>query len=302
MSQSELTRKQLVMRDMRALVSAGFIREAIRRLKPGVKPDTASPHRPIAEPLVEFGSSTSPPRLDAESPAAFGSSASPPRPDTGPPAAPERSEEAHDTPPPPGGPDRPPGRGGDAVTPPLPPMICLGHESGAGKDAAARAICRAHPGARQYALATPVKELASEILGIPGEEYYNWQREDRHKLIEPLGLTPVQIWVLVGEGGRKILGPATWVNALLDRIRSDQPDLAVVSDVRTDVEFGAFSALGARMWKIQRSNLVCNPHAILDHELAGAPWDLTIINDGSLEELAEKVAQALDNAAGRCII
>lgn len=87
--------------------------------------------------------------------------------------------------------------------------------------------------------------------------------------------------------------PDVWVNATMHAIEEERPQVALISDVRFDNEVNAIRARGGLILRIERPNRPASGRDdthISETALDGLTPNFTIVNDGSLRELAAAAA------------
>lgn len=89
------------------------------------------------------------------------------------------------------------------------------------------------------------------------------------------------------EVGRNILGEDIWVDAVLRSI--DVTKNYVATDCRFTNEAKAVTRKGGQVWRITRPGVEPANDHISEIGLDTWPWDAVILNDGSLDDLREKV-------------
>lgn len=120
--------------------------------------------------------------------------------------------------------------------------------AGAGKTTASMYM-KARYGTKLYALADPLKVVVSEAFDIPLETFHGTQRQ-KSTIDLRYELSPRELMQRVGDGIRAGLGTDTMVNRCLDQIRKEQPEIALVTDVRRLNEVDALRAAGAELWRL----------------------------------------------------
>lgn len=111
-------------------------------------------------------------------------------------------------------------------------MIIIGITGGkgSGKDTASKYLADRY-GARTYAIAEPLKQLAAAALGLSHEQLYGTQAQK--EAIDPrFDLSSREILQRLGEGVRQAFGEDALIERALAEIRTQRPSLAVISDVR----------------------------------------------------------------------
>jgi len=110
-------------------------------------------------------------------------------------------------------------------------IIGLLGPAGSGKSSAA-AYLETKYGAKRYALAAPLKEIAKRTLGFTDEQVYGTQ-DQKEAVDARYGFSARWFLQRLGtEGCRAVLGEDVWTDACLRRINLDAPRLAVIEDVR----------------------------------------------------------------------
>lgn len=108
-------------------------------------------------------------------------------------------------------------------------------------------------------------------------------------------LTPRLILQLLGtEGGRDVIHPNIWVNATLGNLTEN--DFCIVTDVRfpNEVE-GIKKRKGIVVRVVRPSKVSTSTHPSETALNEYQDWDYVIINDGTLEDLEEKVIDMLEH-------
>jgi len=92
-----------------------------------------------------------------------------------------------------------------------------------------------------------------------------------------------------GVAGRELIDDYLWVAMTLSQIKDPQEERYVITDVRFPNEAAAIKAQGGQIWKVERPGVEpVNGHI---SETAMDPWvfDETILNDGTIEDLKNKI-------------
>lgn len=171
------------------------------------------------------------------------------------------------------------------------PIIGFGHRSRVGKDTASgflntelriMGIKTIH-----VSFAAKLKETCYDVYGWSGIKraiHYEEHPEDRQKIIPELGMTPVELWVKVGNKLREVYDK-TWIKAALCGQQNTQ--VVIVSDVRYPNEVDVIHGLGGLVFRIKNSRAPILD-TVADNALEGCTgetWDGTIENEGSLADL-----------------
>lgn len=105
-------------------------------------------------------------------------------------------------------------------------------------------------GARRYALATPLKEIARRAFDLSVAQVYGTQADK--DAIDPRYNVSAR-WLLkrLGtEGIRAVLGADFWWKYALDTIARDRPEFAVIDDVRFINEAEGIGRAGGFVWRL----------------------------------------------------
>lgn len=177
------------------------------------------------------------------------------------------------------------------------PLIGLIGRKRVGKDTVAARLVGRH-GFVRYAFADRVRDaaLALDPIVIPGDPEWTsvrlfelvvregWEAaKDRHEVRRVLQN--------FGTGIRE-LDPDFWVRPVMAAITED-PRPAVVTDVRFPNEAQAIRDAGGALVRIGRPGLDESDSHVSEVALAYHPVDLALINDGTVEQLADKVDRLL---------
>jgi hypothetical protein len=175
-------------------------------------------------------------------------------------------------------------------------FICLAGVSGAGKDTVGEHLAR-HHGFERVALADPMKATLMTLFQLsPGQLW----GEGRNVVDPRLGRSPRELYQRFGQVCVE-LDPEVWLRPFRMRVETllAARGRVVCTDLRTAAEWRAARALGATLWLVERPGAGA-PGTLASHaterEVAGAAredFDAVLHNDGSLEQLAAKIEQAL---------
>lgn len=103
-------------------------------------------------------------------------------------------------------------------------------------------------------------------------------------------LTPRLILQLLGtEGGREVIHPNIWVNSTLNGLK--ESDRVIVTDTRFPNEVAGIKRRDGIVVRVIRPNKVSTSTHISETSLNDyTDWNYVIVNDGTLEDLENKVA------------
>jgi hypothetical protein len=178
-------------------------------------------------------------------------------------------------------------------------IIGFGHKRRRGKDLCGEIACRllreqGRP-VRQDWFAASLKEMARVVFGFDQDQLYG----DRKFEVDPFwGFTPR--WALqVGgtEAMRRVFGEDIWVKTLERRALANPETSVVVCDLRFPNEAEAIHRIGGLAIKVERPAHLLPPATSPDEDthlsetaLDGYDgWDAVILNDGTVDQLAQKV-------------
>jgi hypothetical protein len=167
----------------------------------------------------------------------------------------------------------------------------------AGKDTVGKILVEEHG----YIRASFADKLREAIVAI--NPIVQFKNNDTHRiadLVDGIGWEDAKtgypevrrlLQAMGTEAGRKILGENVWV----DLAFRDLPDGAKVAftDTRFENEATAIKATGGELWRIERPGFAPVNQHVSETALDSHPFDVFIENDGSLEQLHNRVTIAL---------
>lgn len=166
-------------------------------------------------------------------------------------------------------------------------VIGLSGKMGAGKDAVAALLVMR--GFKRFAFADAIRHEVEEAI-------ISKQIEGNVREVWAKPTTPAMREILQSFGmKRREQVPGYWVRKVALMARSTE--LAVISDVRFADEAEMVKSLGGEVWRIERPGAGGDHGA--DHVSEAMPfgYDRLIVNDGSMEKLADRVIEALPLAS-----
>lgn len=172
---------------------------------------------------------------------------------------------------------------------PHPNLIALCGLAGSGKSTAAEHLM--HQGFCRVKFADPLKDML-RVLGLDNRHLEGDLKEVPCDLLQ--GQTPRFAMQRLGtEWGRDIMHPDFWVNVWKMRAESIMAtgESVVVDDCRFPNELKAVNQLGGISVMIERPGLASvESHISEQHALE---TDITLVNDGSIRDLKNKLNQIL---------
>jgi len=182
-------------------------------------------------------------------------------------------------------------------------IIGLGYKAQSGKDTVADRIVKKNPFFKKSAFAGNLKKACQAIFGLSNEQLWG---HDKARIDPFWGVAPREIMQRVGtECLRKNFRDDVWVKSLEHDIVSDYTRNHVITDVRFPNEAQAVKDWGGITVLVERNWLSSNPTGnkldgkALKHDSETAMdaydgWDYTIDNNGTLEELFDKIEGMLN--------
>lgn len=173
-------------------------------------------------------------------------------------------------------------------------LIGLTGAAGAGKGSVASVLVQ-DAGFLEIAFADPLYEAVAAITGISVEKLKD--RRIKEEVIPWIGKSPRQLLQLLGtDFGRKMVKDSLWVDRAMRRVVGR----TVIADVRFDNEAEAVRANGGVIWEVIRPVPSCLVGETAGHESEAGILrelvDLTLYNDGTLDDLRGNVDAALREA------
>jgi len=177
-------------------------------------------------------------------------------------------------------------------------LIAITGKAGAGKDTVGDYLVREHA-FKKIALADPIKRLVKDVFVLDDHTVYD--RTAREKPLKQWkGWSVRKLLQFIGtELFRHNIDDETWVKSLWFRIVKDKKSNYVVADLRFPNELAFFKKNAKKnfvCFKVVRpgfdGNVGLKGHASEAHDLKG---DYEIVNDGSKDELYDKVRKILDS-------
>lgn len=166
-------------------------------------------------------------------------------------------------------------------------------------------------GYQRIAFADPVKKIAMDIYGLSYDQCFGDLKE---VVDERWGKSPRVIMQHIGTEMGRGIHPDTWVHyafTTIERVRAGEPvdifdesargfvrkTLApdtrwVITDVRFKNEAETVVRAGGQVWKVFRPGLPLDPH-VSESEVDLIKPTLTLPNDGTLEDLHDRVREAM---------
>ncbi len=167
-------------------------------------------------------------------------------------------------------------------------LIGLAGEAGSGKDAVGTILKHSH-GYRLLALAYPIKEMICKLLSV---DMIMWDDRVWRETVIPLyGKSPRQLAQTIGtEWGRICVHENMWLDRVLAEFMETTILKIAITDVRFDNEALRIQSLGGHIIKVVRPGAGLGVSHPSERGLQNVPNVIEILNDGTLEALASKIA------------
>jgi energy-coupling factor transporter ATP-binding protein EcfA2 len=191
----------------------------------------------------------------------------------------------------------------------VPKLIGITGRAGSGKDTLARHIAELY-GHEVYAFATPLKQLLNKRFGWTMEMWDDRQWKESPAvsgvfvhgrqlgLQDPL-LSPRQLAQWLGTDViRDTAGADIWINAMYRKWAKGLFEALVISDVRFDNEAEAIRDLGGVIFNIVRPTAASINSHISEKGVQSRFIDVTITNDGSIDEFLSDAVSKLKTLRG----
>jgi hypothetical protein len=150
-----------------------------------------------------------------------------------------------------------------------------------GKDTVANILVKDF-GFTRIAFADPIRDLLFEMNPlVNGVRVQDMVKEVR-RLLQNLGV-----------GARNLFGPTFWVDQAMRKIYDPDKNF-VITDVRFINEADWLRVNGGYIWRVKRDGVVAINTHVSEHEMANYPEDLTLINEGSIDQLSDLITEQMD--------
>lgn len=158
-------------------------------------------------------------------------------------------------------------------------LIGIAGPAGSGKDTVANYICAYYTGFVKLSFATPIKYMLEKGLGFTEAQLHG---RDKEKIDPRFGKSARYIMQTLGtEWGRDLIHPDIWVICLEAFLRKN----TVIADVRFENEAKFIREKKGLLIHLERSHKGIGKSHASEKALTLKPGELTIFNEGSLEEL-----------------
>lgn len=166
-------------------------------------------------------------------------------------------------------------------------IIGIAGKARSGKDTVA-SLLWTHAGYTRLAFADPVKLASQAIFRLTNEQ--TWSDAVKELPIPPWGLSPRQMFQLVGtECVKPIFGEYIWIKRMMLDMQFLAEDNIVIPDVRFEPEAQFIRSVGGKILHLSRPGVQEVAKHVSEAGVRREDGDLVIVNDGTLEDLADKV-------------
>lgn len=183
-------------------------------------------------------------------------------------------------------------------------IIGFGHKARQGKNTAALAVLNALPldkSARMFAYADALRKEVQQADFEAGGVRELIERMDCPKLVVPECGKQRTLYQWWGTDYRRAQDPDYWVKRLLETLEREQPDIALITDVRFPNEADAIHAAGGYLVQVVRTTKpdVIVPEHDSEKALDGyTGWDFTL-SAATVSQLRKQAAAAYKQIAGK---
>ena len=178
-----------------------------------------------------------------------------------------------------------------------PPIIGLWSPApGCGKSTVAQYLGDRQPGYMRVGFADPLRRMVTELLNSAGYPWHQAHRLTHWSKEEPLDLLPGRqtarqlLRTLGTEWGRDVIHPELWVEVWASKVRAMNCPV-VADDVRFPNEALRIQSMGGQIWSVIRPGYEDSSGHRSEAGLGGVPVARVVMNDGTLAELAARVAE-----------
>lgn len=168
-----------------------------------------------------------------------------------------------------------------------------------GKDTVFELIQTEYPHATRIAFADKIKQSLAALFGISVREIDILKEEGAMFKVESKNYEHSYTWRSFAqrygtEAHREIFGEDFWVDKVLPHpnkrgIKSHQDKLWIITDVRFPNEAFRIKELGGKIINVKRPDVDKKDNHISENSLNNFFIDYELVNDGSLEDLKERV-------------
>jgi hypothetical protein len=171
-----------------------------------------------------------------------------------------------------------------------PPVIGVSGLARTGKDTVAN-FALAQIGGYRYSFADPMRDMLKAI-GMDLSDPFWQDRKDTP--IPALGASPRRLMQTLGtEWGRQLINPDIWLVLAKQRLLAFGPGM-IISDVRFENEANWVRSLGGLVIHLVRPSAPKIEQHISEAGVLVNDLDLVIHNNGTLEQLFDRVKETLD--------
>lgn len=170
-------------------------------------------------------------------------------------------------------------------------LIGVTGKANSGKDTVGTILGR-RLGALTMSCADPIKETLSRLFGFPDGCWKD--RRWKETPLPMLGVSPRILAQTFGtEWGRQMVHEDIWVSRVIGRWRNDGYKLTAITDVRFDNEAIAILRAGGMVIRVERPDTDDVAEHASEAGIADNLVHQTVINDGTIQQLDEKVQNAV---------
>ena len=156
-------------------------------------------------------------------------------------------------------------------------------------------------GFRELAFATPLKDAAAELLGIPAAWLKNAHSWEKEQIIPGFNFSYREFLQKLGtEFARDRISPDFWVDRMnIEILKYPVFENMVISDVRFDNEADFITKSKGMLIEVVRDSQGNADDHASELGLSKQFTPYTLLNDGKIDELPDKIHQLLYNLKGK---
>lgn len=173
-------------------------------------------------------------------------------------------------------------------------IIGITGKAGSGKNLCSEIIEKQLKSVESLAFAEPLKEAAKILFNFNDNQLHNLK--EKEEIDTRWDKSPRQIFQWLGGLLRKDIDKNFFIEHMKQRIENSYAHFIVVTDVRFLNELELIKSMGGKVIKIVRPNAKTTEYSDdvsekgIDDELV----DVLIINDGTVEDLSDKIKEILN--------
>ena len=172
-------------------------------------------------------------------------------------------------------------------------LIGIHGRAHSGKDTVADFLMDQFPDHRRYSFADPIRDMLAAGLNIPMETMLDPTKKEQDDIV--FGKSPRQMMQTLGtEWGREMIDPDIWLKAAISRGTE-----LIIPDVRFENEAEWVRRHGQLLHIERPGKKIKESDHVSENGIKKREQDITIINDGTLDDLASLVKNLTEQLLNR---